>query len=100
MGYRAGRPNRLAAARMRAAKTEIEVLLRQLVSDEQLKVFAYRWGSHSQGPGRRTCQLDLFFGDQAKSLSFDSRDLEDRDPEFWKSTVPHLIRREVRRASS
>ncbi len=99
MTHRASRLNRLAAARMRAAKIEIEVLLRQLVSDEKLKVFAYRWGSRSQGSGRRTCKLDLYFEDQAKSLSFDSRDLEDRDPAFWKGIVPHLLLREVRQVS-
>jgi hypothetical protein len=80
---------------MRAAKAEIEVLLRQLVSDEELKVFAYRWGSHSLASGRQVYKLNLYFGDQAKSLSFDSRDLQDRDPGFWQSTVPYLIRREV-----
>jgi hypothetical protein len=85
---------------MRAAKTEIEVLLRQLVSDEELQVFAYRWGSHSLGSGRQMHKLNLYFGDQAKSLSFVSRDLQDRDPEFWKSTVPNLIRREVQQASN
>ncbi len=100
MGHRADWPKSEAAARIQAAKTEIEVLLRQLVSDEELKVFAYRWGSHFLDSGRQMCNLNLYFEDQAKSLSFDSRDLQDRDPEFWKRTVPYLIRRQVRQALS
>ena len=99
MGDRPGRPSsEPAGARIRAAQTEIEVLLRQLVSDAELNVFAYRWGSEVMDSGRQLCKLNLYFEDQAKSLSFDCRDLQDREPEFWKRTVPYLLRREVQEA--
>jgi len=90
----------LAAARIRAAQTEIEALLRQLVYDTELKVFAYRWGSQSLDSGRRICKLNLYFEDQAKSLFFDCRELRDREPEFWRRTVPSRICREVQEAAS
>jgi hypothetical protein len=86
------------AARIQAAKIEIEGLLRRMVYDEELKVFAYRWDSHFLDSGRQLCRLDLYCGGQAKSLSFDRRDLQDRDPEFWQRTVPCLIRQEVQEA--
>jgi hypothetical protein len=89
-----------AAARIRAAKTEIEVLLRQLVSEEELKVFAYRWGLDFLDSGRQLCKLDLYFEDQPKSLSFDYRDLRDREPGFWRSTVQRLLRQEAQQASA
>jgi hypothetical protein len=83
------------AARIQAAQSEIELLLRQLVCGSELKVFAYRWGSEVLPSGRELCNLTLYFEDQSKSLSFDRRDLRDREPEFWLRTVPELIRREV-----
>ena len=101
MENRTGRPeSEPVAARIRAAQTEIEVLLRQLVSESELKVFAYRWGSEVLDSGRKLCKLNLYFDDQAKCLSFDCCDLLDREPEFWKHTVPHLIRQEVQEASA
>jgi hypothetical protein len=99
MGDRQDRRNsKPIASRIRAAQTEIEILLRQLVSDAELKVFAYRWGSEVLDSGRELCKLTLYFEDQAKSLSFDRLELQDREPEFWKHTVPDLIRHEVQAA--
>ncbi len=99
MGDSQGRRNSIpGATRIRAAQTEIETLLCQLVSDAELKVFAYRWGSEVLGSGRELCKLTLYFEDQAKSLSFDRRELQIREPEFWKHTVPDLIRNEVQAA--
>jgi hypothetical protein len=89
-----------AANRIRAAQAEIEALLRQLVHDEALKVFAYRWGSQSLDSGRLVRKLNLYFEDQAKCLSFDCRDLLDREPGFWKRNVPSLICREMSEAST
>ncbi len=63
-------------------------------------MFAYRWGSELLDRGRELCNLTLYFEDQAKSLSFDRRDLLDREPDFWKHTVPDLIRHEVQAASA
>jgi hypothetical protein len=99
MDQRQGRQNsKPGATGIRAAQTEIEALLCKLVSDAELKVFAYRWGSEVLDSGREQCKLTFYFEDQAKSLSFDCRDLQDREPGFWKNTVPHLIRREVQAA--
>ena len=91
---------RSGAARIQAARSEIELLLRQLVCGSELKVFAYRWGSEVLPSGRELCNLTLYFEDQSKSLSFDRRDLRDREPEFWLQTVPDLIRQEVQAAEA
>jgi hypothetical protein len=89
------RNSRSGAARIQAAQSEIELLLRQLVCGSELKVFAYRWGSEVLPLGRELCNLTLYFEDQSKNLSFDRRDLRDREPEFWLRIVPDLIRNEV-----
>ena len=91
---------RSGAARIQAARSEIELFLRQLVCGSELKVFAYRWGSEVLPSGRELCNLTLYFEDQSKSLSFDRRDLRDREPEFWLQTVPDLIRQEVQAAEA